>query len=167
MQNLEVISVNIWQILISLCNLLILFLILKKFLYAPVRKVLEARRSAIDIQYSDADKAKRTALSEKAEYEAKLLSAKAEADRIRANAAAEASNRGEKLLAEAKDKADGLVRRAESEVELEKQKASDEIKHEIADVSTKLAGKIIGREISEKDHRELIDSFIDDMGEAK
>ncbi len=33
MQSLDVISVNLWQILISLCNLLILYLILKQFLY--------------------------------------------------------------------------------------------------------------------------------------
>ena len=52
MQNLEVISVNIWHILISLCNLLILFLILKKFLYAPVKKVMAQRRASIDESYS-------------------------------------------------------------------------------------------------------------------
>ena len=41
MQSLEVISVNIWHILISLCNLLILFLIVKRFLFKPVKKALE------------------------------------------------------------------------------------------------------------------------------
>ena len=41
MQNLDVISINLWQVLISLCNLLLLFLILKKFLYQPVRKLLD------------------------------------------------------------------------------------------------------------------------------
>lgn len=45
---LQVVSVNIWQILISLANLLLLFLILKKFLYKPVKKVLDARKAAID-----------------------------------------------------------------------------------------------------------------------
>lgn len=41
MQSLEVFSLNLWQMLISLCNLIILFLILKKFLYKPVRRALE------------------------------------------------------------------------------------------------------------------------------
>ena len=41
MPSLDVISINLWQILISLCNLLILFLILKKFLYKPVRRVMQ------------------------------------------------------------------------------------------------------------------------------
>ncbi|MCI8388828.1 MAG: F0F1 ATP synthase subunit B [Clostridiales bacterium] len=167
MPSMEVISVNIWQILISLCNLLILYLIIRKFLYEPVRKMLEQRRAVIDGQYSDADEAKRAALADKAAYEEKLAGAKAEAETIRQNAVAEADKRGEKLLAEAKDKADGIVRRAEAEVELEKQKAKDDIRREIADVSTKLAEKLIEREIDEKDHHELIDSFIDEIGETK
>ena len=48
MQNLDVISVNIWAILASLANLLILTLIIKRFLYKPVKKILDTRRAAID-----------------------------------------------------------------------------------------------------------------------
>ena len=47
MQSLDVISINIWQIIISLCNLLIIYLILRKFLYAPVRKMLDEREQAV------------------------------------------------------------------------------------------------------------------------
>ena len=57
MQNLDVISVNIWQILISLANLTLLFLIIKKFLYKPVKKVLQQRRDEIDSQYTAAAEA--------------------------------------------------------------------------------------------------------------
>ena len=47
-QSLDVISVNLWDILISLANLLILFILVKKFLFKPVKKVLEKRQSEID-----------------------------------------------------------------------------------------------------------------------
>ena len=53
-QPLEVISVNLWQILISLCNLLLLFLIIKRFLYKPVKKVLAQRQAALQEQYDAA-----------------------------------------------------------------------------------------------------------------
>ena len=66
MQSLEVISANIWQIIISLCNLVILFLLLKKFLYKPVREMLAKRKALIDGVYADADKAKSEALESKA-----------------------------------------------------------------------------------------------------
>ena len=165
MQSLEVISVNIWDILISLLNLLIIFLLFKKFLYKPVRKVLDKRKGAIDEQYNAAEEAKQSALNDKQVYEMKLRSAQDEADEMIKNAAATADRRSAKIIDDAKDKADGIIRQAHSEVELEKKKAEDEIRHQIADVSALLTEKVLEREINEKDHREFIDSFIQGIGE--
>ena len=55
MQTLEVISVNIWLILISLINLYLLFLILKIFLFKPVKKVLDSRQAELDAQFQTID----------------------------------------------------------------------------------------------------------------
>ena len=165
MQSLEVISVNIWDILISLANLLIIFLLFKRFLYKPVRKVLDKRKGAIDEQYAVAEEAKQSALNDKQVYEMKLRSAQDEADEMIKNAAATADRRSAKIIDDAKDKADGIIRQAHSEVELEKKKAEDEIRHQIADVSALLTEKVLEREINEKDHREFIDSFIQGIGE--
>lgn len=165
MQNLEVISINFWQMLVSLANLLILFLILKKFLYAPVLKALEARRSDVEGQYTAAEEAKRAALAAETEYTAKLAAAEATADEIRTAATEEAKRHGERIVAEARDKADSMIRQAEDQIELTQKKAASEIKREIADVSTKLAEKLIERELDADTHRELIDSFIDKIGD--
>ena len=165
MQSLEVISVNIWDILISLLNLLLIFLLFKYFLYKPVRKVLDKRKGAIDEQYNAAEEAKQSALNDKQVYEMKLRSAQDEADEMIKNAAATADRRSAKIVDDAKEKADGIIRQAHSEVELEKKKAEDEIRHQIADVSALLTEKVLEREINEKDHREFIDSFIQGIGE--
>jgi len=163
-QNLDVISVNLWQIIISLANLTILFLFLKKFLYKPVNKVLSERQSAVEAQYSEAEKARADAAAEKAEYKEKLANAEIMADEMRKSAADEAKQHGERIIAEARAKADGMVRAAEAEIELEKKKAESDMKREIADVSTRLAEKLIERELDADTHRELIDSFINDIG---
>lgn len=165
MQSLEVISVNIWDILISLCNLLIIFLLFKKFLYKPVRKVLDKRKGAIDEQYAVAEEAKQSALNDKQVYEMKLRTAQDEADEMIKSAAATADRRSAKIIDDAKEKADGIIRQAHSEVELEKKKAEDEIRHQIADVSALLTEKVLEREINEEDHRDFIDSFIQGIGE--
>lgn len=162
-QNLPVISINIWQMLISLCNLLILFLILKKFLYKPVLRVLEARKNAVEEQYSAAEDAKRTAEASRAEYAEKLSRAEAEADEMRKSAANEAKRHGERIVAEARDRADGIVRQAEAQIELDRKKAEADMKREIADVSTALAEKLIERELDSDSHRKLIDSFINEV----
>ena len=164
MQTLDVISVNIWQILASLLNLVLLFLIVKYFLYKPVKNVLASRRASIDKEYSDAEEAKNKALSDKAEYEEKLLAADVEADGIIKNAVDIAAAREAEMIAEAKTKAEAIVKKAEDEAVLEKKKAEADIKREIVDVSTLLTEKILVREISEDDHKKLIDSVIDDIG---
>lgn len=82
MPTLDVISVNIWSILISLCNLLILFFIIKKFLYKPVRKMLAERQAAVDKVYSEADEALRSAEQDRLTYSQKLEQADSECDAL-------------------------------------------------------------------------------------
>ncbi len=165
MQTLDVISVNIWQIVISLLNLLILYVILKKFLFAPVNNMLQKRRDEIDFQYNSAANAERDALKSKNEWEAKLSTAQGKADELIKDAAEKAGKRSDKIIADARDKADGIVRRAKNDAELEMKKAQDGIKREIVDVSAALTEKMLGREINEQDHRSLIDSFIEKIGD--
>jgi len=165
MQTLDIISVNLWQILISLANLVILFLILKRFLYKPVKRVMEERQSAIDERYSAAEEAQRSANEAKESWNAKLEGAQNEADEIIQNATESAEKRGEKIVSEAKERADGIIRRAEEEARLERSKATEGIKREIVEVSAILTEKMLEREINTEDHRALIDSFIAEIGD--
>ncbi|MBQ8649541.1 MAG: F0F1 ATP synthase subunit B [Clostridia bacterium] len=164
MQSMEVISVNIWQILISLCNLLLLFLILKKFLFSPVKKMLQKRQNEIDGQYSEAAEAKQEADSNKAFWEEKLGNAETQAQEILSSAAAKADVRAQQIVSEAEGRADGIVRQAKAAAELEKKKAEAEIKKEIIDVSAVLTEKMLGREISDDDHKKLFASFLEGIG---
>lgn len=166
MQSLDVISVNIWQILISLCNLLIIFLLFKKFLYKPVRKFVEKRKASVDAQYEKAQQAEDEAVKNKEMYEEKLRGAQAEADDLIKSATETANMRSNRIISEAKEKADGMIRQAGSEIELEKKKATDDIRKEIADVSTLLTEKVLKREINSDDQREFIDSFINGIGDS-
>ena len=165
MQSLDVISVNIWQIVVSLLNLTILFFLIKKFLYKPVKKMLEERQGNIDKQYSDAEQAKAKALEDQKAYEEKLSAASTEADGIIQSAVDTAKAREKEILFDAKRTAEGFVTTAENDAKLAVLKAEDSIKQEIISVSTVLTEKVLQREISEDDHKTLIDEFIDNIGE--
>lgn len=165
MKTLDVISVNLWDIVVSLCNLAILFLIMKKFLYKPVRKMLEQRRKTVDDMYAQADEALTKAESDKAKYEEKLAEAKDDAQAIIKKATDTADERSKEIVSSAREEASLIVDRARSAAELEMKKAQQEIKGEIVSVSTLLAEKLLEREISEDDHKSMIDSFIEDMGD--
>ena len=165
MQHLDVISVNIWQIIIALLNLTILFLLLKKFLYKPVQNVLKKRQEELDGTYKKADDALSSANEAKSAYETRLNGAKLEADNIIADATFTAEKRSKRIINGAMEEADTIINRAKSEAELQKMRAEKEIKDEIIDVSASLAEKLLKREINADDHKKLIDSFITTIGE--
>ena len=165
MQTLDVISINIWQILISLANLTILFLLVKKFLYKPVKKVLKQRQDEINLHYDAATQAEDEALKSKQQYEEALSGAKDEADSIIKTAAEKAQRRSDTITAEAQEKANRILRQAEQDAALEREKAADSIKKEIVEVSSALSKKLIERDINIDDHKALIDSFIEEIGE--
>lgn len=170
MQTLDVISINIWQIIVSLLNLVILFLIIKKFLYKPVRKMLDTRQKAIDDAYLQSERAKCEAMQSKNTYLQKLDSAKLEAESIIQSAVCSAKERESEIIAKAKADADCIVQRAHENAELEMKKANETIKSEIVDASTLLAQKLLEREINQNDHNKIVDSFfeqIDSLGDLQ
>ena len=163
MQNLSVISVNFWQIVISLVNLLILTWIIKRFLYKPVKKMMDARRATIDECYAQAQAARDEAEENRLNYEAAMAAAKQTSDQIIADANRTAEYRSNEIVAEARERATEIRRQAETDAVLERKKAEDEMKQEIANVSAQLTGKLLKREINEEDHRALIDDFLNDL----
>ena len=164
MQNLNVISVNIWDILISLVNLLLLTLIVKKFLFKPVMKIIAQRRAAIDADYEQARTAREEAEESRQNYAAAMAAAKQTSDQIIAEATRMAEHRSSEIVEEAREKATDIRRQAEADALLERKKAEEDMKREIADVSTQLTGILLKREINEEDHRTLIDSFLQEIG---
>ena len=165
MQSLEIISVNLWHILVSLANLLLIFLIVKKIFFGPVRKLIASRQAEIDKQYAAADEAEKQAMQNKSQWEEKMKSADIAADGIVRDATETATHRAEKIINEANTQAELIKSRAVNEAELTRKQAEAAIKREIVDISSALAEKMLEREIDENDHRALIDSFIDGVGE--
>jgi F-type H+-transporting ATPase subunit b len=166
MQSLEVISINLWQVIISLCNLLLLFLILKKFLFKPVKAVLDKRDEEIRERYEQAQSALDSAQEDKKQWDEKMLTARDEADGIVRRATVAAERRSQAILYSANNQADEIVRQARVEALQEKRKAQKSIKAEIVGLSSALTEKLLEREINEDDHRALIDEFLDNIGDA-
>lgn len=165
MENLGIVSLNIWQILISLTNLTILYLGLKKFLYKPVKAVIEGRKEAIAKSYADAAEAEAKASADRDEYAAKLATAHETADGIIHDATVMANRRGEKIVAEAQQKAEEIIRQGELEASMEKKKAMESIRRDITDVSAAMTEQLLKREMNEGDHRNMIDEFLKGVGE--
>ena len=160
------ITLDGWTFVAQICNLMIQLVIFKKLLLNPVKKVIAERKAKADSQIADAEKLRTEAEAMKAEYEQNLQNARNEANQIVASAQKTAAARSEELLGEARAQAAALKQKAEADIAQERKKAVNEVKDEIGGIAMEIASKVVEREISEKDHKDLIDEFIKNVCEA-
>jgi len=161
----EFISITPWTLVFSICNLLILCLLVKKYLFKPVMNILEARQKEIDDIYGAADQDRAEAKELKDEYARKMSGAREEADGIVRTAVDTARRRSEQIVGEANSQAAHLKQKAAAEIEQEKRKAFEELQSELSGMAVDIAAKMVGREIDEKDHQALVDEFIRNVGD--
>ena len=166
LEKLGIIQIDVWAIVISLLNLLILFLIVKKFLYKPVLKVLKERKDSVDAVYAEAENARAAAQEDRQVYEEKKKNAEEEAEEILKRAGEIAKKNGESIVKEAKDEAAAIKEKAERDIAQEKVKAINEAKDEIAGLSLGIAEKIVGRELNDDDRNAYVDELVRDLDEG-
>ena len=160
------ITLDGWTFVAQICNLMIQLVIFKKLLLNPVKKVIAERKAKADSQIADAQKLRTEAEAMKAEYEQNLQNARTEANQIVAAAQKTATARSEELLGEARAQAAALKQKAEADIAQDRKKAVNEVKDEIGGMAMEIASKVVEREIREADHKDLIDEFIKNVGEA-
>ena len=160
------ITLDGWTFLAQICNLMIQLVIFKKFLLKPIKQVIADRKAKADSEIADAQKLRTEAEAMKAEYEQNLQNARTEANQIVAAAQTTATARSEEIVGEARAQAAALKQKAEADIAQERKKAVNEVKDEIGGIAMEIASKVVEREISEKDHKDLIDEFIKNVGEA-
>lgn len=163
---LDFVTIDVWTLIFTWGNLLILLLLMKKFLFKPVRKMMLDRENEVKAMYDDAENSKSDAAKLKAEYENKLSVARDDAEEIIKTATRNAALKSEEIIAEAHSSAAGIIERADKQIEAEKRNAENELKDEVAGLAVSIASKVIEKELDEEKHKELINSFIDKMGDA-
>ena len=160
----DFVGVNLWTMLFAWLNLLILYIILKKIAFVPLKNMIDSRQKEVDDMYGDAEKSRADAEALKADYEERMGRAKEESEEIVKSAIRRAQLREEEILRDADKKAERVIERAEEQIELEKKRMVNEVKDEVSKMAIDIATAVIERDVSEDEHKELIDSFIDKMG---
>lgn len=159
-------GVNPWTALFVLLNTLTIYFVAKKFLFAPVMNIIESRQKEIDGMYESAGNAKAEAEALRAEYQEKINDAKATSEQIVKEAVARGQSREEEILRKANDEAEAIRNKASADIALEKKKAINDAKDEISGLALAIAGKVVERELKESDQTQLIDQFLNNLGES-
>lgn len=136
-------SIDPWNILWTVVNLLVLYAIFKKFLYQPVMNVINARDEMVKSQFADAKKEQEDAKALKAEYQDKLESAKTEADQIILESRDRAQKEHERTLEKTRVEADAMLEKAKSDIANEQEKATKAAEADIAKLALIAARKIV------------------------
>ena len=161
----SLVAVEPVTLIANICNLFIQMLIIKKFFLDKILAVLDQRRTAADKEITDAKAAKDEALSIKKTYEENMLQANVKANEILQSAQKTAAERSEKIIAEAQNSAAQIKSKASADIAQEKKKAINDAKNEISGLAMAIAGKVVEKELGENDQSQLIDRFINELGD--
>ena len=152
-------------ILIAGSFLLLIFLV-KKYAWGNITSILDQRAEKISSDIDGAEEARKKAEELASKREAELAGSRTEAKTIIENAKETAEKSKSDILAEAKLEAGRLKEKANQEIAQNKAEALQSVKGEVADLTVSLAGKIIPQNLDGHAHKELIDQYIDQLGEA-
>ncbi|MBM7561300.1 F0F1 ATP synthase subunit B [Fusibacter tunisiensis] len=156
-----------WTFVFQLINTLILYLILKKFLFAPVTKFMQNRENEIKSQIQNAKEMENSAMTLKESYEAKLTHAEEEGKEIVKKHTQRAENRAFEIVKAAESDIESMKLNAHRELERERVKAVNELKDQISQLTIMAASKVVEKDLNEADHKELINKFISEVGESQ
>ena len=152
-------------ILIAGSFLLLIFLV-KKYAWGNITSVLDERAEKISSDIDGAEEARKKAEELASKREAELAGSRTEAKTIIENAKETAEKSRADILAEAKLEAGRLKEKANQEIAQNKAEALQSVKGDVADLTISLAEKILSKNLDSQAHKELIDQYIDQLGEA-
>lgn len=156
---MDALGINFGYLLMQVLVFVILLLVLKGYLYAPVTKALEERKAKIAKGLEDARQAAIARDNADAEAKKILDEARAEAAKIRQDAAVQAEEQAEAILAKANDDAKAVVAAAQEEAEAERNRILADMRGQVAAIAVAAANKLVGVTLDENRQRALINDF--------
>ncbi|MBT8900788.1 ATP synthase F0 subunit B [Lactobacillus delbrueckii subsp. bulgaricus] len=138
----------------------ILLLAVKHYAWSPVKDMMEKRRQKVidDLDQAASDRKKAETLAN--EREAALKNSRQEATQILSDAKSNAQKTGKQIVSEAMAEASAIREKAKADAAQAETDALNEAREEVADLSVTIAEKVIAKNLSAADQKDLVDQFI-------
>lgn len=159
------IQINL-NLVFTIINLLVLYMLMKKFLFGPVIRIMDQRQQMLDRQLEEAQKTEDKANELQKKYEDALKSAREESLRIVEQAKLEAKSQAENTARKAREQADQIVLKAQAEIRMEQENAMRQMQGEIGRLAMEAADKIIGDRAGAQTDSSIYDEFIEKAGDS-
>lgn len=161
---LEQLGLNFKLVFIQIIGFLLLYWLLKKFLFGRVMNMIQKRGDEIRSAYEENEKTRDTVNALKAEYDQKLQEARQAADAIVHTATQQAERAGQEIIEKTRQEADQIKARGLAEIEQEKKRVISEIRTDVVNLSVKIASQVIEKTIDPQEARKLTDDVIKQIG---
>ncbi|MBE7356981.1 F0F1 ATP synthase subunit B [Staphylococcus haemolyticus] len=152
-------------VIVTVITFAILLALLKKFAWGPLKEVMDKRERDINRDIDEAEEAKLNAQKLEEENKKTLKQTQDEVQRILEDARVQARKQHEEIIHEANIRANGMIETAQSEINSEKERALADINYQVSELSVLIASKVLQKEISEQDQKELVDKYLKEAGD--
>ena len=152
------------NLLYTVVNILVLFVLLRKFLYRPVMNVIEQRQKQIDDAIADAEGKKNDAQAVLAQAQDKLQNVDTEAAQRREAYEKQAEVEKQQLLADARKQADAIVAAGKASAEAERQSKLREADAQTTALARAMCEKLLARNLTAQDDARLLDDLLEKAG---
>jgi F-type H+-transporting ATPase subunit b len=155
-------TVHPYWVVVSIIQFLLLFYLLRRFLWGPILKTLRDRAAKIREGLALAEQAKADREHLKAEIERLLADARREAQAIADRMTQAAEGAAADIRAQARAEADRIRERGREEAKQLHDQALAQLRSELAGMVVLAASRVLGREVDPDQHRALIERSLDE-----
>lgn len=159
-------STTIGDIIITTGSVLILYWLIRKFAWTQITGIFEERANKINQDIYDAENARKEAQELAEKRQEQLNSAKDDAAKIIDSAKETGNAQSAKILAETRDEVSRLKEKANQDIAQDKAEALSSVKGDVADLTVLLAEKVMTKNLDKSVQSELIDQYLDQLGDA-
>lgn len=159
------ISIDVSSIIVVL-NFVILLVLLKAYLYKPIKKFLTERQDFIASKTESMVRAEKKAQDLQKQRQTELDGAMDEAKDLRNKAKSEAELTALEIIKSAKEQKVKILEDTEKQIDFEKEKAIASIESEIAGMVSDLSGKFMNKKITASDDEEIINRLVSERGNS-
>lgn len=148
--------------LLTIFNLILFFVLMRVFLFKPIKKVMDKRKELIDSQFKQAADINAEAEQKLADYEARIADVEAEGKQIIADARDSAKVEYNKIIDRANDDAEAIKEQTRRQMAIEQENARRASKEELASLAMQAAEKVVGMNVSAKTDSDIFDEFLNE-----
>lgn len=153
-----------WNVIATIVNIIVLYFLMKKFLFGPIERIVEQRRTMIEQKFTNVRDEKSKAEQMRVKYQDLMRGAKEESQEIIERAKKVAQKEYDSKMDSANQQVTKMLDSARERIEVEREKMFHDLESQIASLAMTAAGKVLG-ETEPAKKKTITQQFIKELGD--